>query len=212
MMPPMMMAGIVSAGSALRSAHPELPQRRRRFLGVVALAGDEEHRHRHAEADQDAGDDAGREHRRHRFVGHPGVDHGDDRRRDDRRHDRGRDGERGGEVLVVALAHHLRHQEGAERRDVGHRRARDAAEEHAVEHVDVGQTAAEAADQDRREVDQHARHAAAGGDVAGQDEQRRRQQQVGVDQQPDEARRDDDRVERRIEHRRRRARRRPWRC
>ena len=120
-----------------------------------------------------------------------------------------RDGERGREVEVVALAHHLRDQEGAERRDVGHRRAGDAAEEHAVEDVDVGEPAAEAADEHGGEVDDDARHAAARGDVAGEDEERRRQEQVGIRQEPDEARRDDDRVERRDRTWRRRARRRP---
>ena len=111
-------------------------------------------------------------------------------------------GERGGEIEVVALAHHLRDQERAERGDVGHGRARDAAEEHAVDDVDVGEPAAEAADQRGGEVDDHARHPAARGDVAGQNEQGRRQQQIGVREQADEAGRDDDRVEGRIEHRR----------
>ena len=178
----------------------ELLHRRRRLLRVVALLRDHEHRHRHADAHQDARDHAGGEHRGDRLVRHPGVDHRDDRGRDDRRHHGGADGERGREVEVVALAHHLRDEERAERRDVGHRRARNAAEEHAVEHVDVGEPAAEAPDQHGRKIDQHARDPAARRDVAGEDEQRRGQQQVGVGEQPDEARRDDDRVERRIEH------------
>ena len=152
-------------------------------------------------ADQQARNDAGRKHGGHRLVRHPGVDDGDDRRRDDRRHDGRGDGERGGEIEVVALAHHLRDQERAERGDVGDGRARDAAEEHAVDDVDVGQPAAEAADERRGKVDDDAGDAAARRDVAGQDEQRRRQQQVGIRQQADEARRDDDRVERGIEHR-----------
>jgi hypothetical protein len=110
------------------------------------------------------------------------------------------DGERGGEIEVVALAHHLRDQKRAEGGDVGHGRAGYAAEEHAVEHVDVGEPAAEAADQHSRQIDQHARHPAARGDVAGEDEQRRRQQKVGIREKPDETGWNDDRIERREQH------------
>ena len=177
----------------------ELGQRRRRLPGIVALAGDDEDRHGHAGADQEARNDAGREHGGHRLVRHPGVDDGDDRRRDDGCDDGSGDGKRRGEIEVVALAHHLRDQEGAERRHVGHRRARDAAEEHAVDDVDVGEAAAEAADHGRGKIDDDARDSAAGGDVAGENEQRRREQQIGVGQQADEAGRDDDRIERGVE-------------
>ena len=178
----------------------ELRQGRRRLFRIVALPGDHEHRHGHAAADQQARNDAGREHRRHGFLGHPGIDDGDDRRRDDGGHHGGGDGQRCGEVEVVALAHHLRNEKRAERGHIGHRRARDAAEEHAVDHVHVGEPAAEAADQRRGKVDDDPGDAAARGDIAGQDEQRRRQQQIGIRQQAYEAGRDDDRVEGREQH------------
>ena len=184
------------AGQRLPEGVQEAPEGRRRLPRVVALPRDDEGRHRHAERHHQAGHVAAREDRRHGLVGHPRVDDGDDGRRDDRREDRGADREDRGEVLVVALAHHLGDQEGAEGRDVGHRRAGDPAEEQAVDDVDVGEPAAEPADEDGREVDDRPRHAAPRGDVAGQDEERRRQENERVGQEPHQAARDDDRVER----------------
>jgi hypothetical protein len=173
----------------------ELAHRRRRLLGVVALLRDDEGGHRHADAHHEAWQVAAGKDGGYRLVRHPGIDHRDDRGRDDRRQDGGADGQYRREVFVVALAYHLRDQEGAEGGDIGHRRPGDPAEDHAVDDVDVGEPAAEPPDQHGREVDDGAGHAAPRGDIAGQDEERRGEQEVRVREQADEARRDDDRIQ-----------------
>ncbi len=186
-----MITGINRAGVARPST--------RKNSGRVAFLRDHEDRHGHTSADQNAGDDAGSEHGGNRLVCHPCIDYGNDRRRDDRRDDCRGHRQCSSKIEVIALAHHLRHEERAEGRDVSHGGAGNPAEEHAVENIHIGEAAAETADERGGEVDQHACDAAARCNVACENEEGRREQEKGVRQQADEARRDDDRIECRIE-------------
>ena len=93
-----------------------------------------------------------------------GRDQGADRRRGD--------GQRCAEGEVVAGLVHPGDQDLTDRGGVRGRHALDAAEQHADDDVDVGQSTAQARDEDLREVDQALGYAAAIHDFAGQDEER----------------------------------------
>ncbi len=102
------------------------------------------------------------------------------RRRNHQRLHRPADRYVGGEDARVAGLDHLRDHHRADRRGVGHRRSRDAAEQRAGKDVHQRQSAADEADEDPGEVDQARRHAALGHDAAGQHEERNRQQREVV--------------------------------
>ena len=89
---------------------------------------------------KDAGEEQMRD--RDRAAGGERVDHRVVRRRDQQRLHRAADRDVGGEHARVARLDHLRDHHRADRRRVGDRRARDAAEERAGEDVDQREAAA----------------------------------------------------------------------
>ena len=82
--------------------------------------------------------------------------------------------------VVAVVVHHPDH-DGAGAGGVGERRAADAREERDREDVGVPEAAAKAADELRREAQQHLRQRAAGHQLGGQDEERHRHQREHVD-------------------------------
>ena len=85
-----------------------------------------------------------------------------------------------GEILVIALLDHHRDDDRAQRGNVRHGGAGDAAEEHRIQHVHVGQTAAEAADRQIRQIDNLFGNAARAHKFAHHDEKRNREQREVV--------------------------------
>ena len=153
-------------------------ERDRLGLRHVAPVRGPQHQADQAQAEQEPREHAGEEQMRHRdgAAGGDRVDHGVVRGRDQQRLHRAADGDVGGEHARVALLHHLRNHHRADRRGVGDRGARDAAEQRAGQHVDHRHAAADEADEDLGEVDQARRHAALGHDAAREHEERDREQ------------------------------------
>lgn len=143
-----------------------------------AHGGDDEKEH---QRQQKAGHDAGDQHVADRDLGEHGIDDEHHRGRDDRPEHAAIGGEAGGEVLVVALALHLRDHDLRHDRDLGRGRAEDRGDEHVGEDVDIGQPAPERADEGHGEVDDAPGDAAAIHDLADQDEERDRDQPIAVD-------------------------------
>ena len=86
------------------------------------------------------------------------------------------DGRRGGgdggaELAVVTIFGHRLHFDQAEAGGIGHRGARHTRKDHAGDHVDVAEPAAEMADQRAREIEHALGDAAVVHQVSGQDEE-----------------------------------------
>ena len=147
----------------------------------VVLQREEVRLHHQAEPHEDARQDAADQQRADRHARGGAVDHHQDRRRDHGAHGRGAGGEAHRELLVVAALLHRRAEDRADGGGVGGARAGDAGQEHAHDHVHVGQPAAQVPDHRHRELHQALRDAAVGHDVAGEEEERQREQREGVD-------------------------------
>ena len=160
--------------------HPaERPLERRR-AGLPAACHAEVDEDHEKDADHDARQHAGEEHFGDRDVGHDGVDDHHDAGRDDRPDGGRADGHGGAERLVVACPLHGLDLDGAEARRVGQRRSGDPREDHTGKHVDLGQTALDAAHHAAREVEYLLGDAERVHHVPGEDEERDRQQGDGL--------------------------------
>jgi hypothetical protein len=149
---------------------------------VAAAQGDPAGGARDRRRDQQPGQVAGEEQRRHRGAPRgQRVDDQDVARRNQQAGGRAGQVDRGGVLALVALARHLRRQESADRRGCRHRRAADRAEQRARHHVDPGQAAGQEPGERLAEVDQPARYAAAVHDLAGEHEQRDGEQREAVE-------------------------------
>ena len=188
-----------------------LAQRDDVALGEVVAPRDVEAQDHQRQAEHQARDDAGDEQvrDRDRAAGRERIDHRVVRGRDQQRLQRARDGDVHGEQPRIAGLDHLRDHHRADRRGVGDRRARDAAEHRRGEDVHQREAAADEADEHLGEVDEARRHAAFGHDAAGEDEERDRQQREivhavgglehdGFERQVDPQRREDRREAERI--------------
>ena len=91
---------------------------------------------------------------------------------------RNRDGRR--ELRRVAGLDHHRDLHGAQRRDIGHSRARNAAEEHRSHDIHMREAAAESSDQRIRKREQAVGNTADAHDLTGEDKERNRHQRERV--------------------------------
>ena len=66
----------------------------------------------------------------------------------------GTDGQPDGKLFVIALFFHHGNDDGAEGGDIGHSRTGDAAEEHAVHHIDHGKPTREPSHKEIGQIDQ----------------------------------------------------------
>ncbi len=140
--------------------------------------GRDHQQRRHQQPGQDAGgeqrDDRDAAARRQRIDDHVVA------RRNQNSDERGADRDVDGDVRRVAAPFHHRDHDRADRRRVGDCRARNAAEQGRGRDVDLGQAAAEPAEQRHREIDEFFRDSAIEHDLAGIDEERNGEQRVDV--------------------------------
>src|SRR5216684_3003668 len=143
---------------------------------MVAAIAHDQHEDDQRDGEQQPGHDPGHEQADHRdgAAGRQRIDDGVVARRHEQRLDRGADRHVGGEDAGIADLLHLRDHHRADRRGVGDRGARDAAEEAGGDDVDDREAAAHAHDADQHvgEGDEAPRHAALGHDRAGEHEER----------------------------------------
>ena len=147
---------------------------------VVALGHDDTHDD-HAHTQQDAGQQTGHE---QRADGHAArsqrIDDHVMAGRNEHALAGGGDGQADGKILVVSLLLHHRDHDRAQRGHVRHGGAGDAAEEHGVKHVHIGQTAAETAHSQVGQVDNLLGDAARTHELAHDDKERNGKQREVV--------------------------------
>ena len=178
-MPPMMITGITSGSAEPRAAMTTSRERRALFHHAdrtPEIAVDHQ-----PDADQHAGDDAGEEQAADRHVAGRAVDHRHDAGRNQVGHRRRRRDQRRGERAVVAFLRHVVRDRAAQHGDVGHRRARDAGEEHAEQRHHLREPAAQVPDQRLRQPDHPGRDVGRRHQLADQQEERHREQRLGID-------------------------------
>ena len=156
------------------------PFRRGITLGVVALDRQDVAGSAHAEAQQQAGDDAGHEHLGDGQTGHGSShDHGNRRGNDGAKAGgSGSDGDREGHV--IALIDHHGDLNAAQCDGVGQSRAGDAGKDHGCQNICISQTTGDVADQCVCKVQQLIRDAALIHQVAGKGKAGDAQQGEGV--------------------------------
>ena len=129
----------------------------------------------------EGGDDARHRQRPHRHAGDEGVDEERDRERHQERERPGDREQRGRERARVAALDHGRDDQRADRRSVGDRRSRHAAEHQARGDGDDAESPRQKTEQHPRELDDALADAAVGQELAGEDEERHRDQDERLD-------------------------------
>ena len=177
-MPHRMITGASSdsmPSSAVRPTRRERERHRRRAWLTPAGDAVVDERHQH-QTDQNAWQQAGDEDLGDRDLRGNGVDHHHDAGRNDWPDGRGGQRHRGSEFGPVAGGLHRTQLHRAQPGRIGHRRARDAREDHAGQHVHLRQATAHEADHSGCEVEYLLRDPQPIHQIGGQDEERHRHQ------------------------------------
>lgn len=170
------------AGPAQRAPDVERPFAHAHALrtAVIAQARHDENGDDQRQADQQAGQDAGHEHLRHRRAGQHGVDDHRHRRRQDHAQLAAGGHHRRGERTRIAAPLHLGNHHRADGRGGGRGRAADSREEHGGQHRGAAQAALDPADQRQAQVHQPPGDAAGLHQAPGQHEERHGHQRERV--------------------------------